>query len=581
MFVVSRWQRYWQVVHPLPDHTLWWPFRGDGLDSVGVDGAPVTGPMPRCGDDEILVRVDALGLCASDAKMVRMGHDYPLFFDRDFLAEPARLGHEAALTVMAVGEQRLAQFYPGLRLGIQPDVFVDGRRTIFGVNLAGAMTQYLTLGSDVLDSDTGSCVFPVLADVSYAEIAVLEPWACVDVAYSDTARRLAPKAGGLMWIRGEPGDNASYFVSRPLDSRTVLLTDVPSDLAAWVRSQPVEVVECDSAGAQAVLVERSSGAGVDDIVLLDPRDAAVAAAAVDLLAARGTLNLVGGDWLSAAVPVDISKLHYHHLALLGCPGPDIAEAYGGQRNRSDLRPGGVVWIVGAGGAMGRMHVQRALQLPDGPRAVVATNRGQARLHRLVDDFAGLARQAGRDLVAFSPRDEPDRLAAEMERLTGGAGFDDVVVVAPGAPAVAEALPWLARDGLLMVFAGTPAGTRVDLHLQRAAQHGAQFTGTSGSTVADQLRVLDKIRTGELEAARTVAAIGGMRAMKDGLRAVLEHVYPGKVMIYPQLPDLPLLSLSELERAIPAVYSQLGPGLVWTASAEQALIEACWSEQWRR
>ncbi|MCB0239932.1 MAG: alcohol dehydrogenase catalytic domain-containing protein, partial [Anaerolineae bacterium] len=198
-----------------------------GLDHVGVRGRPVSEPLPRCADDEILVRVDALGLCASDAKMVRMGSDYPLFFDRDFAAEPARLGHEAALTVVSVGEQWRAQFYPGLRLGIQPDVYLNGQRAIFGVNIPGAMTQYLTLGRDVLASDHGSCVFPVLSGVSYAEIALLEPWACVDVAYSATARRLEPKAGGLLWIKGEPGDDTWYEMSRPLDSGTVVLSDVP------------------------------------------------------------------------------------------------------------------------------------------------------------------------------------------------------------------------------------------------------------------------------------------------------------------------------------------------------------------
>jgi threonine dehydrogenase-like Zn-dependent dehydrogenase len=574
--VASRWLRYRAAAGEPPAQTLLWPFRGRGLENLGVDGQPVIEPVPRCGEDEILVRVDALGLCASDAKMVRMGGDYPLFFERDFAAEPARLGHEAALTVMAVGERWQAQYYPGLRLGIQPDVYVNGQRTIFGVNLPGAMTQYLTLGRDVLDSDRGSCVFPVLAGVSYAEIALLEPWACVDVAYSATARRLAPKPGGLMWICGSPGDATWYRMGRPLDSRTVVLSDAPASLASWVRSQPVEVIECGRSAAAAALLKHSGGAGADDIILLNPADAATVSDAVDLLAGRGALNLVSDGRLRELVNIDISKLHYQHLALLGCPGPDIAAAYGQRRNRSDLRSGGVVWIVGAGGAMGRMHVQRALQMPDGPRAVVATNRGLERLRTLAADFAGIARASGRELVAFSPVQEPERLHAEIERLTGGRGCDDIVVVVPGTAPVAEALPLLAPDGLMMVFAGTPAGSSVALPLHHVALHGAQFTGASGSTVADQLRVLEKIGSGALAAARTIAAIGGMRALRAGLQAVVEQTYPGKVVIYPQLADLPLLSLPELAQALPEVARHLAPGPVWTAQAEQALIDRCWT-----
>ena len=574
----SRWQRYQAAAEPLPEQTLAWPFFGRGLESVGVKGRPVAEPLPRCGDDEILVRVDALGLCASDAKMVRMGGDYPLFFDRDFDADPAQLGHEAALTVVAVGERWRAQYYPGLRLGIQPDVYIDERRAIFGVNLPGAMTQYLVLGRDVLASDHGSCVFPVLSDVSYAEIAVLEPWACVDVAYSATARRLTPKPGGVLWIKGWAGDETHYEMSRPLDSHTVILSDAPASLADWVRSQPVQVVEIGGPTAAAKLGELTNSGGVDDIILLNPTEAATVSAAVDALAPRGTLNLVSDGRLHDCVSVDMNKLHYQHLALLGCTGPDIAAAYGTGRNRSDLRPGGVVWIMGAGGAMGRMHIQRALQMPDGPRSVIATNRGQERLQPLIADFAAMAAASGRELIAFSPTDEPGRLPAEVERLTGGRGCDDIVVIVPNAAAVAEALPFLACDGMLVVFAGAPGGSLIDLPLRHVSLHSAQFTGTSGSTVADQLRVLEKIQNGTLSAVRTVAAVGGMRAMNDGLKAVLEQVYPGKVVIYPQLPDLPLLSLPDLERALPAVYRQLDPGPTWTARAERALIEQCWPVQ---
>ena len=106
-------------------------------------------------------------------------------------------------------------------------------------------------------------------------------------------------------------------------------------------------------------------------------------------------------------------------------------------------------------------------------------------------------------------------------------------------------------------------------------YGAQFTGTSGSTVADQLHVLAKMQQGALAAAQIVAAVGGMNALQAGLRAVMEQRYPGKVVIYPHLVELPLLSLPQLKDALPAVYAQLGPGETWSNTAEQALFEAYW------
>ena len=237
-----RWDAYRLGRHSLPDHILSWPYYGAGLGNLGADGQPIREPIPSCGRDELLVRVDALGICASDAKMVTMGDQYPLFFERDFQRDPGRLGHEVALTVIQVGETWQGHYFVGQRLGLQPNIFAAGRRLIFGVNLPGGMTQYLTLGKEVLAGDQGSYVFPVPSQVTYVETALLEPWSCVEANYAQS-RRMEPKRNGVMWIKGQPGDPTPYTMSRPLDSALVILSNVGPAFAAWVRSQPVEVIE--------------------------------------------------------------------------------------------------------------------------------------------------------------------------------------------------------------------------------------------------------------------------------------------------------------------------------------------------
>jgi threonine dehydrogenase-like Zn-dependent dehydrogenase len=504
--------------------------------------------------------------------MVKLGSNYPLFFDRDFQRNPGRLGHEVALTVIEVGKQWREHYARGQRLGLQPNIYLHGQRAIFGVNLPGALTQYLTLGPEVLAADGGSHVFPVpAADLSYVEIALLEPWACVDVAYSQY-RRLEPRPGGVMWLKGRPGDEQNYTMSRPLDSARVILTDVPEALARWMRTQPVEVVVADGCAGETLRAELTGGTGFDDIILLDPRQAEVVAAAADCLAARGVLNLVSPAPLDRPVSIDVARLHYESIAYLGCLGPDLAAAYGSARNRSELRPGGVTWIVGAGGPLGRMHLQRALELWPGPRAVIATNRGEARLASLAQTFGPLAEAAGRELVLVSPSAEPGRLEREIARLTGAGGCDDIVVVAPSLAAIEHSAPFLAADGMLVLFAGFPSGSRADLPLDRVALSGAQITGTSGSTVADEITTMAKVASGQLAPARSLVAIGGLRAAKVGLQAVMEQTYPGKVVIFPQLLDLPLLGLPELHTTLPAVAAQLGSNQTWTLAAEQALFE---------
>jgi hypothetical protein len=129
--------------------------------------------------------------------------------------------------------------------------------------------------------------------------------------------------------------------------------------------------------------------------------------------------------------------------------------------------------------------------------------------------------------------------------------------------------------MLVLFAGVPNGTLAPLDLSRVYLHNAQYTGTSGSTLADQELVILKTVQGRLSPNRSVAAVGGMEAAQDSVRAMMEGRYPGKVVVFPQLTGLPLLGLSELEEKLPDVAAHLGIDNVWTTAAEKALIERFW------
>ncbi|MBX2997794.1 MAG: alcohol dehydrogenase catalytic domain-containing protein [Caldilineaceae bacterium] len=543
-----------------PAVNLSWPLRGIGLAALGVDGEPVVEPFPVCGDDEILVRVDAVGICSTDVKIMRLGGEYPPLRGRDLAADPLRLGHEVALTVLEVGARWQGRYHPGQRLGLQPDVFLGGVRSGFGAVLPGAFTQFLTLGPTILDGDHGSYVFPAADGLSYADIALLEPWACVESSYRPR-RRLYPRRGGVLWIVGQPGDRRDYHCSLPCVSGTVILSGAPPSLMAWASRGSALIV----AGGPFAPSE------IDDVILIDPTPAQVEEALTQL-APQGTINLVDAKRLDHPLPVDVARVHYEFIGIMGAPGPDVAAAYGPIRNRSDLRPGGVLWVVGAGGAMGRMHIGRALRMADGPRAVIATNRGEERLADLRRSFTGMAAAHGRTFHALSPVADGERLAATIDELTGGRGVDDIVVVAPNLDAMIHAVDFLAADGLISIFAGLPLGNLLPLPLGNVYRHAMQITGTSASFVADQLAVMEKSAAGELSPAQAVTAICGMRALAEAMRAVADHRYAGRVLIYPQLVELPLLGFSELERALPQVHAQLIDG-AWSAAAERVIFES--------
>ena len=380
--MTSAYDRYRAADLDLPDEAWAWNLHGAGEENMGKDGAPELVAIPAPDADHMLVRIDSVGLCFSDVKIMRQGGSHPKLYDRDLSKEPTRLGHEVSLTVIEVGDNLKDRYHAGQRLAVQPDIYQDGRSTAYGYTIPGGLIQYHLMGAEMLETDDGACLLPLPDTMGYAEGSTLEPWGCVMAAYTQR-RRLEPKAGGTMWIVGRPGDERDYVFSSGLDApATIVMTDVPASVVELVERTSADAVVRDGIGAddyQALVDELTDGAGFDDIVMLDPRSAATAGAVAKHIARRGTLNMVGETALDGLVDTDVGRLHYDYTAYIGGRGPDIAASYGEARNRCDLRPQGTTVFVGAGGPMGLMHLQRAIQQPDGPRKIVATEVSDERL----------------------------------------------------------------------------------------------------------------------------------------------------------------------------------------------------------
>jgi len=519
-----------------PRSTLAWNVYGKGIESVGRDGRPEIVPVATPAPDQLLVRVDAVGLCFSDVKLIRQGGEHAKLYGRDLASDPTRLGHEATVTVVAVGRDLESRYQPGQRLAIQPDIYVNGRSTAYGYTVPGALIGYHLIGPEVLAADDGAYVIPVPPDMGYADAALSEPWATVEGAYAQR-RRVRPAAGRTL------------VVLRAGDDRRYQLDDVLSKAANVVRA-----------------VDDVPAGPFDDIIMLRPRSAALVSRASDALAFRGLLNVVSDEPLDGPVDVDVGRLHYHYVAYVGTRELEVSRAYGEARNRTELRRGGVLVVVGAAGPMGQLHLERALRMADGPRVAIGADLDAGRLALAQERLGPIERATGRRLI-LTARD----VAAVVAEQSAGRGADDIVVTAPSVAAVTAADAMLAPDGMLVVFAGVPVGTRASLDLSRVHLFGAQYTGTSGSRIADQERVIAKTIAGELAPGRAIAAVGSMEAAPDGLRALMEGRFAGKIVIFPQLRDLPLSSLADLAARDADFAAALGEGGTWTNAAESVLF----------
>jgi threonine dehydrogenase-like Zn-dependent dehydrogenase len=544
-------ERYRAARDPLPETMFAWQVLGQGMDNFGINKAPVRVPLLKPGPGEVLLRVDAIGICFSDVKVIAQGSQHPRIFGRDLVREPVVPGHECALTVVAVGEGMESEYRVGERFVIQADVYYRGKPITYGYVLWGGMAEYSLVGDPVLRGDEGSYLIPVSPDAGYAETALTEPWACVVHAYRLQQRRTL-KAGG---IAAAIGEHAAAALKRAV-----------SALAESER--PARVITAKSAQEVASLLKSGGIAGVEDLLMVDPTPDDIEAC--EPLLARGGVAAVGcAKSLSRPVSLDIGRVHYDSVQHLGCRGGDPIAAYSQGRD-SELSPGGCAWIIGAAGPIGQMHVRRALQIPNGPSVILATDIDDERLAILKARCADLPRKDVRLVLLNVASIQPDELARAISDATGGRGFDEIVVLAPSPAVTEQASAFLAPGGVLNIFAGVARGTMAKIDYGLICS-GCRIYGSSGSRTRDLVDTVRMAASGEISPNQSVAAIGGIAAMWDGVAAVKEGRVTGRVVIFPQIENFPLTELPALRFCLPSVHNLLGPGETWTKEAEEELL----------
>jgi len=352
----------------------------------------------------------------------------------------------------------------------------------------------------------------------------------------------------------------------------IVLTNCPATFAQTIQTltsiTSIKVTTADGADLAAIAAAQAPD-GFDEIFVLGT-DAAALQTVAPLLAKDGVMSVVTEGGVEQMVEIDVGRVHYDALQYVATsPGRPLG-GYAPPRALK-LQQDGLCWICGAGGPMGMMHVQLAIEAPDGPRTVVCTDIDTDRLERIPIRFGEAAQRRGCKLVLLNPKELGDQFEAELLKVAPE-GFDDVVCLVPVPAIISQCSRFLGKRGVYNIFAGVGRGTMAQMDLGKVTGNNARWFGSSGSFIDDLKMTLTLAEKGELSPNMAVAAVGGIEAVRDGLQAGSESAMPGKIVIYPHIANLPLTTLPDLHTKMPEVAAKLGPDDTWTREAEEVLLE---------
>ena len=212
-----------------------------------------------------------------------------------------------------------------------------------------------------------------------------------------------------------------------------------------------------------------------------------------------------------------------------------------------IKENGKLAIMAGAGPMGLGALTYALHRDVRPSMVVVTDLNQDRLDRAEELFpVEIYKKEGIELhfVNTGKLEDP---VAELIRISGGTGYDDVFCYAPVAAVVKQSSDILGRDGCLNFFAGpTDKNFSATMNFYDVHYNSTHVMGTTGGNTADMIESLELTAAKRINPAVMVTHIGGLDAAAE-TTLNLPKIPGGKKLIYTHL-SMPLTALDELRKA---------------------------------
>lgn len=520
-------------------------------------------PVDPIGPLQMLLKIEACGICFSDTKLLHAFAEHPRKLpvvrglSPEVLeeipsyhpgSEPTVPGHEPVARIVAVGE-RVTHFEVGDRVLIQADwrhLPTQSSNSAFGYNFEGGLQEYVVIDERMVVVGNEEFLLHVSEGPAAAAVALVEPWSTVEGSYSRTERNQLT-LGGRLLVVADPGHAPTGI----------------NELAELAHSAEITVVGAGLGDVAEKTVAREIAdldSRFDDIVYFGA-DSQTVERLSELLEVGGLLAIVlAGAKLDRSVRLDVGRVHYDFVRYTGTTGAAAQHAYAHIPANGEIRAEEKLAIIGAAGPMGLMHTMRAVFLGMPGVSIDAADVNDDRLAHLHEVATPTADRKNVPLRIVNSSTNPL-----------SPGYTYITCLVPSPSLLSPALDLAGQGAIVNAFAGFAAGTMAEVDLQGIIERQVFLIGSSGSEMSDMVGMLSKLESGTLDTSIALDAITGMAGFADAIASVIDRTSGGKIVVYPELHDLPLIKPGALREALPHVAAHLDHGR-WTKAAETALLE---------
>ncbi len=312
---------------------------------------------------------------------------------------------------------------------------------------------------------------------------------------------------------------------------------------------------------------------------------------VGVLSAPGySYKYIGGDATYVVIPAEVMEMGcllpfkgegFYPASLsepLSCVIGAMHACYhttpGSYVHSMEIKDDGKMALLAGVGPMGLAMINYVLHREDRrPSLFVVTDIDQARLDRAASLYTKeFAASRGIELHYVNTKvEDPVSL---LKGISGGEGYDEVVVMAPVPAVIEQADEILAFDGCLNFFSGPgKPDFKAPLNFYNVHYASTHVVGTSGGNTDDMKEALDLMGKG-MDPAGLVTHVGGLNAVID-TTLNLPSIPGGKKLIYTHI-EMPLTAIADFGKVGKPVYDELDrickahQGL-WSVEAENYLL----------